>query len=110
LNEDGSLNSEENPATAGSVVVLYGTGEGQTDPLGVDGKPAVAPLPRPVLPVRVTIGGQDAEILYAGGAPGFTAGLLQLNVRIPAGATGTVNVVLYVGEEASRAVTIVVAP
>ena len=34
LNQDGALNSAENPAAAGSVVVLYGTGEGQTDPPG----------------------------------------------------------------------------
>jgi uncharacterized protein (TIGR03437 family) len=110
LNQDGALNSAENPAAADSVVVLYGTGEGQTDPPGEDGKPAAEPLPRPVLPVRVTIGGQDAEVLYAGGAPGFTAGLLQLNVRIPAGVSGTVEVVLHVGEESSRAVTINVSP
>jgi len=110
LNQDGSLNSAENPAAPGSVVVLFATGEGQTDPPGVDGKLAALPLPRPLLPVRVTANGQDAQLLYAGGAPGFTAGLMQVNIRLPEGLSGVVEVVLHVGDQASRAVTIAVAP
>jgi len=38
LNEDGSFNSASNPAVKGSIVTLYATGEGKTDPPGVDGK------------------------------------------------------------------------
>lgn len=45
LNEDGSVNSKANPAAKGSVVVLFATGEGQTNPGGADGKIA-AGLPR----------------------------------------------------------------
>jgi uncharacterized protein (TIGR03437 family) len=57
INQDGTLNSNENAAAAGSVIVLYGTGEGQTTPVGEDGKPASADtLPRPVLPAQVTVG------------------------------------------------------
>jgi uncharacterized protein (TIGR03437 family) len=82
-NQDGSYNSPSNPARMGSIVTLYSTGEGQTSPGGVDGKPAVAPLPHPVLPVFVTIGGVSAEVDYAGGAPGEVAGVMQINVRIP---------------------------
>ena len=37
LNEDGTFNSPDNPAARGSIVVLYVTGEGLTDPAGVDG-------------------------------------------------------------------------
>ena len=36
-NQDTSYNSSANPAAAGSIIVLYGTGEGLTDPSGVDG-------------------------------------------------------------------------
>jgi len=71
LNEDGSLNSVSNPASRGSVVVLYATGAGQTDPAGVDGSlPRRGDaLPKPLREVSVRIGGQTAEVLYAGGAP-----------------------------------------
>lgn len=59
LNQDGSVNSASNPAAAGSTIVLYLTGEGQTLPPGADGKIAsAASFPAPVLPVTVMIGGQ----------------------------------------------------
>lgn len=105
LNQDGRLNGASAPVKTGDVIVLYGTGEGQTLPLGQDGAPAGADLPRPVLPVKVTIGGQEGVILYAGGAPGLVAGLVQINVRVPAGipAGNAVPVVLQVGEAASAA-------
>ncbi|HUJ23075.1 MAG TPA: glycoside hydrolase family 44 protein, partial [Bryobacteraceae bacterium] len=40
LNQDGSRNSAANPAARGSVISIYMTGEGQTDPPGFDGKVA----------------------------------------------------------------------
>ena len=39
LNQDLSLNSASNPAAQGAIVILFGTGEGQTTPSGVDGQP-----------------------------------------------------------------------
>jgi uncharacterized protein (TIGR03437 family) len=83
LNEDGSYNSATQPAPRGSVIVLFGTGAGQTDPPGQDGKLNEAPLPTPAQPVYVYIYGKKAEILYAGAAPGFVAGALQVNARVP---------------------------
>lgn len=84
--------SPANPADRGSIVTLFATGLGQTLPLGVDGLLISAePLPRPILPVSVLIGGVPAEVLYAGIAPGF-AGVMQLNVRVPAGITPGANV------------------
>lgn len=115
LKEDGTYNSSTNPARLGSIVVIYATGEGQTNPPGIDGKLATEPLPRPVLPVSVMIGGVPAEIIYAGAAPGF-AGLLQVNARIPlqslsGNAHGDVPVRLTVGSVAGRStVTLRVNP
>jgi uncharacterized protein (TIGR03437 family) len=36
-------------------------------------------------------------VLYAGAAPDFAAGVLQVNVTIPAGVTGTVPIQLNIG-------------
>jgi uncharacterized protein (TIGR03437 family) len=46
------------------------------------------------------VGGQNATVRYAGGAPGQVAGLMQVNVQIPPGIqTGAgVPVVLRVGD------------
>ena len=102
VNPDGSINSAQNPAPRGSIVVLYATGEGQTSPTGVTGQPAAAPYPLPVLPVSLTIGGIEADVLFAAEAPGFV-GLLQINVQIPSGfvPTGDLPVVLSVGTNPS---------
>jgi uncharacterized protein (TIGR03437 family) len=57
LNEDGTLNSASNPAAAGSVMAVYLTGEGQTDPPGVDGKIALDPVPKPKTTPFVQVAG-----------------------------------------------------
>ncbi len=103
LNQDGSVNSVNRPARRGSIVVIYATGEGITNPLVPDGQIATAVYPKPVLPVSVRIGGQPAVIHYAGAAPSIVAGALQLNVQIPDGvrAGGNVPVTLVIGDAAS---------
>jgi uncharacterized protein (TIGR03437 family) len=109
-NPDGSLNSAGRPTAPGTVITLYATGEGQTSPNGVDGVPASAPLPRPVLPVSVTIGGIDAAVQSATEVAG-TIGVMQVTVRIPGGVQpgNTVPVTLQVGGATSPAgVTIAV--
>jgi uncharacterized protein (TIGR03437 family) len=101
-NQDGTRNGSVSAANPGSVLSLYATGEGQTLPAGVDGKPAAAPLPQPVAAVTVTLGGVAAEVRYAGGAPGLIAGVMQVNVVVPDGLAGAVPVVLTVGGVASQ--------
>jgi len=103
IHADGTANTAANPVRIGGFISLYATGEGQTGP---------TTPPRPILPVRVTIGGIPALIQYAGGAPGQVAGLMQVNVQIPSGVRpgGYVPVVLQVGDRASSpAVWIAVA-
>ena len=103
LNEDLSVNSPDNPAAPGSIVVLYATGAGQTDPAGVDGRLAGSVLPKPVLPVSVTIDGKKAQVLYAGAGPGLVAGVIQINARVPDEAqSGAVPVLLRVGGAVSQ--------
>lgn len=103
LNPDGSYNSASNPAPRGSTVVMFATGEGQTNPSGVDGQVATSPYPKPVLPVSITIGGQPASLAYYGAAPGETAGVLQLNVVVPQNIDpGNAAIVLTVGTASSQ--------
>ncbi len=106
LNQDGSINSPGNPAAAGSIIVIYATGEGLTNPPRIDGQPAgnVLPLPAPLFSVGVNIAGRPAEILFAGAAPG-AVGLLQVNARIPAAVvpSSTVSVGISIGSFGSQA-------
>jgi uncharacterized protein (TIGR03437 family) len=105
-NQDGTVNSPSNAAAIGSTVSIYATGEGQTNPPGVTGaiNGASLPLPEPQLTVTAQVGGVPATVTYAGGSPNEVAGLLQVNVTIPAGvATGaSVPVVITVGTAASQ--------
>jgi uncharacterized protein (TIGR03437 family) len=111
LNQDGTVNGPQSPAPAGSVVSIFATGEGLLNPPVVEGGLASAQiLNRPVLPVSVQIGGVDAQVQYAGVAPGLLIGVLQVNARIPDAAPGgtAVQVVLSVGSARSVPVTMAV--
>jgi CheY-like chemotaxis protein len=88
-------------------VALYATGAGQTTPPGISGSVStqtrLADYPVPQLAVKVTVGGEPAEIIYAGAAPHTVSGLLQVNFRVPANATlgDAVPIVLTVGDSHS---------
>ena len=82
---------------------MYGTGEGQTNPAGVDGSVNNSVFPKPLGSVSVQIGNQPANILYGGAAPGFVSGVLQLNVQIPACVSGVVPLQVKVGDGATPA-------
>jgi uncharacterized protein (TIGR03437 family) len=99
LNQDSTVNSPSNPAEIGSIVSVFATGAGQTDPPGIDGQIAGSSLPGPLLPVSLRIGGLDAQVLYAGAAPGLIAGVLQVNLAVPQGVPSgpAVPIVLAVG-------------
>ncbi len=83
-NHDNTLNSPTNPEKPGEIIVIYGTGEGQTVPQGVNGKIAAPPYPQFALPVSVTVDDKPSpEIQYYGGVPGTVAGVFQVNARVP---------------------------
>ena len=101
-----TVNGPGSAAARNGVVLIFGTGDGQTNPARVDGavvNPFLA-LPRPLLPVSVTIGGKRAVVEYAGAAPGFVSGVLQVNARVPADVTPGPNVpvVITVGSQSSQ--------
>jgi uncharacterized protein (TIGR03437 family) len=95
LNQDGSVNSPNQPALRGSAVQILATGQGAVS-TGTGGQP--------VLPVGVTIGGLDATVTFAGSLPGAMAEALQVNAIVPAGtAPGPViPIVLTVGSAPSQ--------
>jgi uncharacterized protein (TIGR03437 family) len=104
LNQDGSANSASDPAARGSVVTFRATGEGQTDPPGVDGKIAKEVLPKPLAPVWVTIDGFTATVVSAGAWPGEVAGTLQVKARVPELATSgpLERILLTIGDATSQ--------
>jgi uncharacterized protein (TIGR03437 family) len=109
LNQDNTLNGPGHPAAKGSIVQVYLTGEGQTNPPGVTGAITTATLPPPqvtpalTLPIEVWINGQPARDTYAGEAPAMVAGLMQLNVQIPANApSGPLSIQVKIGDNMSQ--------
>jgi uncharacterized protein (TIGR03437 family) len=105
LNSNLSVNSPSNPASPGSTVVLYVTGEGQTIPAGVTGQvtPNSTSFIRPVQAPTVTINGQPAQVAFYAEAPTLIAGVLQINVVIPTTAgTGDLPVVVTIGNVPSQ--------
>ena len=103
VNQNGTVNSDANPASPGDVVLIYGTGEGQTDPPGIDGSVTGANPPQPLAAVSATIGGVPASVKYDGAAPGFVAGVFQINVKIPKDApSGDLPVVITIGNAATQ--------
>jgi uncharacterized protein (TIGR03437 family) len=103
LNQDYSVNGPGRPAEKGSIVILYATGGGQTSPSGVDGKVLGADLPALIAPVSVRMGGVEADVLYAGPAPGMVSGVIQINAKVPEGlaSSGAVGVEIVVGNDRS---------
>lgn len=105
FNQDNSQNSATNPAAAGSIVVLFGTGEGATNPPGVDGTVAMpGALPAPQAACTVTVGGVPATVAYCGAVPFVVEGEFQLNIQLsPNTPSGAQPVVVTVGSAKSHA-------
>jgi uncharacterized protein (TIGR03437 family) len=96
LNQDYSVNSAASPAVRGSVIQIFGTGQGLTSPPSLTGAVSSSTGNSAVLPVRVTIGGIDAIAQYQGAAPGLISGALQVNAFVPPDVTPGVAVPLSV--------------
>lgn len=92
INQNGSINSEQNPAPRGSVVALFATGLGPLSTTPADGTLVGLPLATQNIDISVSIphpGFHGPEYdnrpaVWAGQAPFQIAGLSQVNVTIPA--------------------------
>ncbi len=109
-NADGSMNSSRNPARRLTLLSLIATGGGAfTEPLA-DGVFPPVRIGIEQTP-RVLVGGQPAEVRYAGSIPGLVAGVLQLDVLIPESTPTGPEVPILVeiaGRSSQRDVTIAV--
>lgn len=96
--EQYRLVSKDNPAQAGKVYTAWATGLGITNPPALTAVPAQpSALAWTINPVRMVIGGQEAEVLFAGLAPGLV-GVYQVNFILPNTTTrGVVEGSLVVG-------------
>lgn len=110
MNQDGTINSQSNPAHGGSILTFYATGwQSNFSPL-IDGQNATTAqdackgacqasaatpfVPSPCLGFCFALPGQTtitATALYGGAAPGLVAGITQFNVQLgnPPAAGGT---------------------
>jgi uncharacterized protein (TIGR03437 family) len=112
INQDTTVNSSQNGADPGSVISIYLTGGGQTNPPGTDGLFATDAR-QTLLSAKVQIAGENADVLYAGAAPGEPNGVVQVNARIPADVPRGSNaaVVVIVGAANSQSgVTVAIKP
>jgi uncharacterized protein (TIGR03437 family) len=112
LNQNNTINGTASPAANGSVIVVYATGAGALNPTAATGSVTASTgtmFPLPVAGVTATVGGLPATVLYAGAAPGFISGFMQINLRLPSALpAGTHPVILTIGGVSSRAgVTVV---
>jgi uncharacterized protein (TIGR03437 family) len=98
---DGSLTPSA-AAKQGATAIAYITGDGDTTTFLITGASppsgtTTAKLPRPKLPVTVTVGGVAATVSFAGVPPGLV-GISQVNFTVPATAPlGVQPVVVSVG-------------
>jgi uncharacterized protein (TIGR03437 family) len=125
VNQDGQLNGTADAAPRGSVITLYGTGQGAVSPPVADGAPApAAPLSYSVtLPatsaqtclaspqsICVVFGNSSVGVVqYSGLAPGWV-GLWQINVTVPSDAStgNAVPVKVVIDGAPSNAVTVAI--
>ncbi len=102
LNQDLTVNTSGNRAAAGSVIAIYCTGGGITDPASTDGE-VIKGLRRLTQTTTVTIAGVNAPVQFAGAVPDSIAGLIQINAQVPTGLTPTTGapVIVKIGNWSS---------
>jgi uncharacterized protein (TIGR03437 family) len=103
LNQNGTLNGpaaglvingsnvSTTPAPEGSVIAVFMTGGGQTSPASADGTVTPGGTTLYTIPGKVTatINNVPATVEFAGAAPGLVTGVIQVNILVPTGISGS---------------------
>jgi hypothetical protein len=115
-NQDGTVNSSSNPAKRGSIISIYGTGQGYIANAPPDGSPATTGTPVAAGSTRVWIGPtyldeitannptcglqpgdpSNGQFLLYSGLGGGYPGMWQINVQIPMCVPPANSTVLFV--------------
>ena len=104
-----TLNTTKNPAAAGSVIVVYLTGQGALDNPVADGTAAPSsPISNATATPKASINGVDAPVQFLGLTPGFV-GLAQANIQVPTLPSGDYPLVITVGNFLSASAVISVS-
>ena len=105
VNADGS----GNPASPGGFISLFFTGQGPVvTPVDDGDAPATGHTVWATSSVSATIGGVNADVLFAGLAPNYP-GVAQINLNIPAITPGVYPVVVTIAGVASNAVQMAIS-
>ena len=86
-NQDGTLNSTANPAARGTVISLFGTGQGYVDSAPADGdltpdaQIATSWMPQVIVGAQI-LDSQSGAVMFSGLAPGMV-GIWRIDVKIP---------------------------
>jgi hypothetical protein len=100
INQDGTINSQSNPAKSGSIVAIWATGVGLPLP-GADGQETIVPQQLCNCEIfadfirnastddanlrRSDVPSPYEPVVYAGAAPGTVTGLVQINFQVTDG-------------------------
>lgn len=98
LNQDNTINDNGHRAKAGTIIQLFGTGQGFIPGAPPDGTPASGQIMTPLMP-RVLINAvSEATVTYSGLAPSLV-GVWQINAVVPANVPpGAVTVVVLMND------------
>jgi uncharacterized protein (TIGR03437 family) len=103
VNQDGTLNSDADPAPGGSIVSVFVNGLGATSPASVEGVMASSTAPKPTAAYGAGLFGQnDGDAVYVGPSPGSLSSVTQMNLRVP-------SVTIVAGPTVHAALTILPA-
>jgi uncharacterized protein (TIGR03437 family) len=94
-NQNGTQNSQPNPAHAGDYLSIWASGLGQTNPPSIDGAIPTAAGDPPIASIALqaatvqnpnisfSLQTPPVTVLYAGNAPGLVSGVTQINFELP---------------------------
>ena len=106
--ENFNVIGPSNPALQGHAIQIYCNGLGPVNNQPASGDPSpISPLASTVATPTVTIGGQNATVLFSGLTP-TTVGLYQLNVTVPNTGAGVKPVIVSIGGVSGTASNVVV--
>jgi uncharacterized protein (TIGR03437 family) len=108
INQDGTINSQTNPAQTGSYVSIWATGIGYST--GADGQMATAAQQGIGVIIHDSSYDQDIFPIYAGAAPGMVNGVAQINFQVGKSLDGVGTYYLSVSGKNSGTFTVWLTP